>query len=58
MRSYGKVENTSAVVCQHDKHIQDLKPNRRPVKKSTETMLFTWFSRKLFRSARAAFSDE
>src|SRR3954454_21176921 len=29
MRGHGKVENPSAIVCQHQKYIQDLKPDRR-----------------------------
>src|SRR5947209_10238806 len=33
MRGDGKVENPSTIVCQHQKHIQDLKPDGRHRKK-------------------------
>jgi hypothetical protein len=42
-----KMQNAPPLMRQHHKHIQDLEPNRGYRKKSTETMEFTWLSRKV-----------
>ena len=48
MSGHGKMEYPPAVMRQPQKHVQDLKLDGRTVKKSTDTMLFTWLSRKVF----------
>jgi hypothetical protein len=53
MGRYVEMHDSASVVSQHQRHIQ-LNRMVGTVKKSTETRLFTWFSRKVRKSATAA----
>src|SRR3982750_1169306 len=61
MRGHGKVENSSTVVCQHHKHIQDLNRIVGTVRKSTETKCgsrkFRW-GREAPGAIKAAFHNQ
>jgi hypothetical protein len=47
MSGYAKVHSATPVMCLDQKNIEDLEAERRHGKKSTETMLFRWFSMKV-----------
>jgi hypothetical protein len=47
MSDHSKMHNTPPVVHQHQKHVQDLEPDRGHRKKSTETMVLTWLFSKV-----------
>ena len=47
MRGDIEMEDTAAVMSQHQKHIEDLEPNRWNRENPTDTMVFTWLTRKV-----------
>jgi hypothetical protein len=45
--SYIEVDHATAIMSQHQEHVQDLEADGGTVKKSTETICERWFSRKV-----------